>query len=299
MIGIVYGLGAALSQTAGYLFSRLYVQRREQSIVDLMVASHLFMGVAAAVLLAAVWSPEIPSFGRYILPVLGTAGFYVVGQYGLFCVVRRVEASRVAPLLALKIPALAVVTTLIGRGAPSGPWQWAAVAIFLCGAFFLNRAGRVLDRRTVGWFCLTLAGYCLSDLCIVELLRSLEPLPASRAAVVGAAMSYALCGLAAAAAAPFVGDRSSRREWLHAGPYAVAWFTGMLLLFACFATVGIVFGNILQSTRGVMSVGICAMLARRGWMQVEEPASRTMFWRRVVGAVLMTTAIAVFYQGRE
>lgn len=299
MTGVLFGLGAALSQTVAYVFSRVYVQRREQSVVDLMVASHLFMGAAALVLLVAVWVPEMPPLRRYILPAAGTAGFYVAGQYGLFCVVRRVEASRVAPLLALKIPTLALITTALGQGAPHGPWQWSAVVLFVAGAFLLNRAGRALDRRSVWWFALTLAGYCLSDLCIVELVRALEPLSRERAAVAGAAMSYVLCGLAAVVSAPFVSDRSSRHEWRHAAPYAAAWFTGMLLLFACFAAVGVVFGNILQSTRGIISVALCAALARRGLLPADEPPSRVMFWRRVAGSCLMTAAIAVFYHGRN
>lgn len=298
MTGILFGLGAAFSQTVAYLFSRIYVQRREQSVVDLMVASHLFMGVAAVILLAVVWSHEIPSWRLYVLPALGTAGFYIVGQYGFFNVVRRVEASRVAPLLALKVPTLAVLTTLLGQGAPHGVWEWSAVAMFVGGALLLNRAGSELDSRTVGWFALALIGYCLSDLSIIELVHSLEPLSRPRAAVVGAGMSYVLCGLAALAAMWFVSDRSSRREWLHAVPYATTWFIGMLFLFACFAAVGAVFGNILQSTRGIMSVVLCAVLARRGWLRLEEPVSRAMFWRRIAGAVLMTAAIAVFYHGR-
>jgi drug/metabolite transporter (DMT)-like permease len=298
VIGILFGLGAAFSQSIAYLLSRVYVQRREQSVVDLMVASHLFMGVAALGLLVVVWPPGMPPLQRYLWPALGTAGFYVVGQYGFFRVVRRVEASRAAPLLALKIPTLAALTALLQQGAPQGAWQWSAVALFVGGAFLLNRAGRALDGKSMGWFALTLGGYCLSDLSIVQLVKSLEPLSLTRAAVVGAAVSYILCGVAALAAMPFVSDRASRREWLHAVPYATTWFVGMLCLFACFATVGIVFGNILQSTRGVMSVALAAVLVRRGWLHLEEPVSRTMFWRRVVGASLMTLAIVVFYHGK-
>lgn len=299
VIGILLGLGAAVSQTVAYLFSRVYVQRREQSILDLMIASHLFMGVAALLLLGVAWSPDMPPLRHYFWPALGTAGFYVVGQYGLFSLVRRVEASRVAPLLALKIVILAGLATFFRQGAPLGVWQWAAVLLCVGGAFLLNRAGRALDGLSVGWLALALIGYCLSDLSIVELVKSLSPLTSSRAAVVGAGLSYVLCGLAALAVMPFASDSASRREWLHAVPYAATWFIGMLFLFGCFAAVGVVFGNMLQSTRGVMSVAFGAMLARRGWIQLEEPVSRTMFWRRVGGAVLMTAAIAVFYHGRE
>lgn len=298
MTGILLGLGAAFSQTIAYLLSRIYVQRRAQSIVDLMVASHLIMGVAAVLLLVFSWSPEIPPLRGYIAPVLGTAGFYIAGQYGFFNVIRRVEASRVAPLLALKIPALALLTVLLGQGAPQGVWQWLAVAIFVTGAFLLNRAGREIDAKTAAWFALTIAGYCLSDLSITRLVPALEPLPRLHAAVVGAAMSYVLCGIAALVVTPFFGDHKSRSEWVYAGPYAAAWFIGMLFLFGCFASVGAVFGNILQSTRGIMSVVLCAALVRFGWLGVEEPVSRSVFWRRTVGACLMTLAIAVFYHGR-
>jgi len=294
VIGITLGLGAAAVQSVAYVLSRLYVQRRAKSIVDLMVASHLMMGLGCVVALPFLRSAATPSWRTWIGPLLVTAGFYLVGQIGLFYLMRRIEASRVAPLLALKLVAIAAMTVGFQLGPPLSRAQWGAVTLCVLAAFSLNRAGRRLDAPSAGWLVVTCLGYSLSDLGIVRLVQALQPLSWLHASVLGACLCYALCGAIALTAAPFVGDRESRREWVHAWPYAVVWFGGMLLLFGCFAMVGPVFGNILQSTRGPMSVVIGAYAARRGLERIEQPVSREVLWRRLAAAVLMTAAIALF-----
>jgi drug/metabolite transporter (DMT)-like permease len=295
VIGIVLGLGAAAVQSVAYVFSRLFVQRRDESIVDLMVASHLIIGLACVVLLPFLWPAALPPWRAWIWPLLGTAGFYLAGQVGLFYLMRRIEASRVAPLLALKLVVIAAMTVGLRLGPALSPMQWAAVGLCVAAAFLLNRAGRGLDVRSVGWLAATCLGYSWSDLSIIQLVKALQPLSPLYASVLGACLCYAVCGVAALAAVPFAGDRASRREWVHAWPYAAAWLIGMLLLFGCFAMEGAVFGNILQSTRGVMSVAIGAYAARRGLVRIEAPVDRAIFWRRLAAAVLMTVAIALFH----
>jgi hypothetical protein len=58
--------------------------------------------------------------------------------------------------------------------------------------------------------------------------------------------------------------------------------------------VGVVFGNILQSTRGVMSVAIGAALAHLGWHDLEQRVDRSTLLRRLTAALLMTAAIALY-----
>jgi drug/metabolite transporter (DMT)-like permease len=295
MIGIALGLGAAAVQSVAYIFSRLFVQRRDESIVDLMVASHLMIGLACAVVLPFLWPATLPPWRAWLWPLVGAAGFYLAGQVGLFYLMRRIEASRVAPLLALKLVVIAGMTVGLRLGPPLGPMQWGAVGLCVAAAFLLNRAGRGLDTRSIAWLTATCLGYSWSDLSIAQLVKALQPLSPLYAAVFGACLCYALCGVVALAAAPFAGDRASRREWVHAWPYATAWFVGMLLLFGCIALVGPVFGNILQSTRGALSVAIGAYAAKRGLVRIEHPVDRAIFWRRLVAAVLMTAAIALFH----
>lgn len=58
--------------------------------------------------------------------------------------------------------------------------------------------------------------------------------------------------------------------------------------------IGAVFGNILQSTRGIMAVGLGAVLASMGWHELEQPVDRDTLVRRTLAAALMTLAIAIY-----
>jgi uncharacterized membrane protein YadS len=77
-------------------------------------------------------------------------------------------------------------------------------------------------------------------------------------------------------------------------PFSVAWFISVAALYTCFALAGAVFGNILQSTRGVMSIGLAAVIAKLGHLHLESLTPRSVMVRRIVAAVLMTIAIGLY-----
>ena len=55
-----------------------------------------------------------------------------------------------------------------------------------------------------------------------------------------------------------------------------------------------VFGNVLLSSRGLFAVIIGAVLAHRGWHELEQRVDRATLLRRIAAAVLMTAAIALY-----
>ena len=61
-----------------------------------------------------------------------------------------------------------------------------------------------------------------------------------------------------------------------------------------FGTVGALFGNVLQSTRGLMAVAIGPVLAHAGWHDLEERVDRGIFLRRLAAATLMVIAVLVY-----
>jgi hypothetical protein len=86
-------------------------------------------------------------------------------------------------------------------------------------------------------------------------------------------------------------------KWKASFPFAVSWFTGILFLFLCFGSIGVVFGNIVQSTRGLMSILMGSFVAYKGYEHIEEKMTpRATLWRLFAGA-LMIAAIALFYCG--
>ncbi|MCF7956627.1 MAG: hypothetical protein K9M75_12560, partial [Phycisphaerae bacterium] len=82
--------------------------------------------------------------------------------------------------------------------------------------------------------------------------------------------------------------------WKDAIPFSIFWYTAMLCLFGCFGTVGIIYGNILQSTRGIISVVLAAFVSMMGFHGLEQKVTRWILIKRIFAAALMTTAVAIF-----
>lgn len=295
--GILFGLAAACSQSASYVFTRLYVVRRRGTVLRLLALSHVLMGVASVAALPFVIPPRMPAPAQFALPLVGAAAFYLVGQTGLFCLVRHVEASRAAPLLGVKIIVLALIAVLaLDRSLAST--QWAAVALCAAAALTLNASGTRLSWRAAGWLLLACVAYSLSDLCIERLVHSLQPAEGVHASVLGVAMVYTICGALGLAVLPAAGGVRPLPDWTYALPFAFFWLLAMAFLFACFEAIGAVFGNILQSTRGIISVAIGAGLARAGLHDLEERVGRAVMLRRVLAALMMSGAIWLYLKGR-
>ena len=88
------------------------------------------------------------------------------------------------------------------------------------------------------------------------------------------------------------------KDWLAAAQYSAAWMGAMVTLYACIGSVGVILSTILQSTRGIMSVVLGAVLAHHGWHELESRVDRTMLIKRIIAAALMTAAIGVYvWQG--
>jgi hypothetical protein len=194
-------------------------------------------------------------------------------------------------LLGLKVVVLAAMAVVL-----TGQWlvaqQWAAVV--LCGGatWLLNEAGGRIPARQVGVLMLTILGYCASDLSIGVLVRRLTGVHPF-APIVATAFTYALSALLVL---PFAFRRSvyTVETWRTALPFALTWFGAMCLLFGCFALVGVVFGNIVQSTRGLISIAGGWLLARMGHTHLEGHVSRRVFWGRLAGATLMVAAVVLY-----
>ena len=293
--GIGFGLGAAFCQSVFYLFTRRFVSRTGQTPLLLLVVSPVLMGAASVALLLVLRPRHLPPLDTYAGPLVRAALFYLAAQFGLFSVLRQVESSRVAPLLGGKILVLAVLAVILTRQA-LGPLQWLAVGLSAGAAWLLNEAGGRVPVRCLVALALTIVGYCLSDLCITELVKRLAG-TAPSAPLTGAALTYLLC---AALTLPFAFRREARdwRVWTLAVPCALAWFAAMCFLYACFGLIGVVFGNIVQATRGILSVALGWSVAHFGHTHIEAHVSRGVFWRRLAGAALMLAAVALYLCAR-
>ncbi|MCC6579128.1 MAG: EamA family transporter [Phycisphaeraceae bacterium] len=295
-VGIICGLASATAQSTSYVFSRRYVGPRHDGAVQLLVLSHVIQGAVSLPLLVLTLmlvQPAIPAQpAPMLLSLLGNAGFYIVGQMGLFIALRHTQPSRVSPMLGLKVLVLAGLTVGLLHDTLTG-WQWAGAALCAAAAWALNGTGGSIPRKALAALSMTIAGYSLSDFCIRLFIDSMAATPRLQAGMICVFACYVVSGVSGVAMLPWFGSRRLA-DWRDAVPFAVAWFISMCLLYVCFALLGIVFGNIMQSTRGLISIGMGAMLAHLGHHHLEQKLPRGVLVGRLIAAVLMTLAVGLF-----
>jgi len=304
-LGVVSGLAAAFFSAVSYLVSRHYglgqrAMGRKGAALRLLAVSHLLMAAVCIPLTWAAWPASPPPVRLFAVPLAASVGFYLLGQSSLFAALKRVEASRMAPLLGLKIVMLAVIVSFV-LGHVLDTRQWLAVTLSVAAAVMLQAGRGAVPAGAFGFVLSCCLCFAISDIFIVSLIDGLQAgaiesggeISRLHAGGLAMALTYGLCGLVFAPLV--VGLRPyTRGDWLAAVQYASAWLLSMAGLYCCFGLVGIVFGNILQSTRGVMSVAIGAALAHLGWHELEQRVDRATLLRRLAAALLMTAAIALY-----
>lgn len=306
-LGITAGLFSGACMSFSYLLSRHHAlaqpaEERPAAALGLLLRAHVVMGAAAVAGVLVLQPLALPPLARFIGPLVAAAGFYLLGNSVLFGLLRTLEASRLTPFLGLKVFILAIIVAIVLRE-PLSATQWLAVALSVAATALLQGTAGGLPRAALGRVLVVCLCFALSDLFIVRLIDALDAAGQGSsgrlvAAVVGMLLTYVACGLScgpivlAGWCAPAAGRAG--QAWRMAAAYACAWLLAMAALYACFALVGAVFGNVVQSTRGIMSVVIGATLAHFGWHELEQQVDRATLVRRIGAASLMTAAIAVY-----
>ena len=295
--GILCGLTASFFQSVCYVLSRRFVTGRGRSAGLLFALTHIEMGVVAVAALPILLAMGAPPLSQFYRPLIGAAFFYLTAQAGLFWTLRHIEASRVSPLLGLKILIIAIITVAFLDKTVTG-LQWLAVVLCVAAAFILNYSGGGLPLPAIVGVLLCCVGYSLSDLNIRFLVDSMgDGIPRWRAIVLSCCCCYVLTGIVGLALRAKY-RLPPARVWRAAAPSAASWLAAMVMLFATFATIGVVFGNIVQSSRGLISILLGALIARAGHAGLERKVGPGVLWRRAVAALLMSGAVALYVLGR-
>jgi drug/metabolite transporter (DMT)-like permease len=295
LLGILLGFGAAAGLSTSYICSRVFTHKYSGRTLSLLSLSHIAMGVFSLILLPFVWPVRMPQFAQYAVSLIACSGFYLIGQVFLFITLRTANASRVSPLLGLKVFILALIGVFF-LNQHFGLLQWVAIALSVAAASMLSQTGEKLSKRSMLWILLTCVSYSVSDINIKILVSHFEYLGLLHASVLSTSLAYITCGIFALVLFLFL-PRPTPAMWAYSMPFAGAWFFSMLLLFPCFASIGVVFGNIVQSTRGIISIFLGVVLAAYNLDHLEQKVSRGVFFQRLVAAILMSCAIALYYLG--
>ena len=301
-VGVAAGLASGALNAVAFLMSRHHATARPGGGQRMLVLAHVVMGIACLPLVWLLWPPEGVPVADFLPPLAGSIGCYLASQVTLLAALRRADASRVVPLLGLKIVMLALLVTFLLR-TPLDTRQWFAVGASVVAAAVLQGRRDPVPAAVVALMLATCLGFAVADLMIVRLIDAVHAAAPARsrlwASSLAVVATYASCGLLAL---PFVlvmavmavsGPRRAG-EWRAATWYGGVWLGGMAALYACFGLLGPVFGNVLQSSRGVLAVVFGAALAHLGWHELEQQVDRATLVRRVAAALLMTGAIAAY-----
>jgi preprotein translocase subunit SecD len=111
--------------------------------------------------------------------------------------------------------------------------------------------------------------------------------------VCGAVAAWALC-IYIIALFFLIRYKPSGKELRDALPYSFCYFSSILLLLVCFCLSGVVFGNILQSGRGIISIILGIILLHLGWEKTEGKVPAKVWIQRLLMAFLMLCAMVLY-----
>ena len=298
-LGIGSGFLTAILMACSYLASGWAIRRTsELNALTLLANAFVWMGLFSAVGLVVTWHSELVDGGFWhrMPPVIGALFFYSIAQIIMFVAQRKVDASLLVPLLGLKLPMLLLLNIVLFHSYFT--WlQVLAVALTVLAAFLLNRTSREITPGALGLVLLSCLLFSLSDTCLqreIDLLQAELGFSAALAAAHCTFLNYLLAGVVGVAILAFNRHIRTRRTLLHSLPYGVFWIVSIVFLNLCFAILGTVNGNIIQSTRGIFAILFAPILAACGLTYLERKVSWGITIRRLAAACLMVAAIFLY-----
>jgi len=292
--GVSIGLVSAVMQSSAYIFSRRFGNRFHSS-VKLVIYSQLLMGMMGAAVFAATCPFTRFPRGAELWKFFAATGVFVaayhVAFYCFFKALNEIEASRLSSLLGLKVISIALITYPFLRSELNW-WHLLAVVLTAVSAVGMNFSGIRIGRKGALYLVLALLGFSTTDITGAIFVKAMPGDAMTLKAICATSLAYVFLGIIAAAV--FLKMKFERDACKGALPYSVLWFTAMLLLFASFGIVGVVFGSIIQASRGVVSVILGVLLAHLGYSDVEPDVPARVWVRRAVMATIMVGAIGLY-----
>ena len=292
-MGIFAAALCALLQSFSYISSAAFMKRYNSSF-SLMIYSQVAMGIVS-IPISILFFPrglfnDIPLLCAFMLLwIIVTCA----GQFFFFLTQKHIESSRLSSLLGLKIVVLAVLTTFFGNNRIS-LMQLAAIILATTGAVSMNggKSTRPVTIKAICFLMSTVITYCLADLVETRLLNMSRSGNIWCDGLGVCATCYMILGFTMI---PLFKKWKFSYERLKFGaPYGVLYFSSQVALFVSFGLIGPVFANVIQSSRGMISVAIGIMLCRVGLSNLDANGDKKLWIRRMICAIIMTAAIILY-----
>ncbi len=303
LFGILNGLGCAFCQSLSYLATRHYVQGRlavANASRQLLVLSHLWMGLFSLFLLPMVWPAGGVPWSKFLSHLFANIFCYAAGQLFLATALKHAEASRVSPLMTSKLILSSILVILYGKliGGPTNtvtPLQVFAVGLCIVAGVAVNFSGGRMKTKAILAVAAAACSFSLSDWSINLTIADLQSATIDRnqASMLTLAFTYLACGILAIPLLIPLGSRK-KKDWIDSAPFALTWFFAMVGLFFAFSTVGLLLGSILQCTRSFITIIIAGLLMHRGHHHIEPLHARGVLPRRLAAGFLMFFGISLY-----
>ena len=289
-LGILSGLLTAFMQSFSYLGGRRFLARYGNAR-QLLIASLVICG-AAAWLLAIFFldTTKIFSWKMLGLLIMSNGGF-VAGQWGFFNAQKHIESSRIASLLGLKVLVVMFLSIVMLR-AQFTLWQYTAIVLAAVAAMLMNWSKGRLELGGMGFLLMALVGYAFSDMGIQMVVAYLECSSPIAGGLSGYVLTYGTMGIGA-----LLLMKPLKVSWkmvVGALPQGVCWTISMWGLYVCFGLIGAAFGNVIQASRGVVSLVLGIVLSYFAIDGLEQKQSWQVWLRKALAAILMFGAIVLY-----
>ena len=267
--GVVLGIVTAVLQSLSYLASAAFI-RRHESALKLLICSQIAMGAFSAAVLFFVFPFRTfaASGGRPWLLLLSWIITFCLGQAGFFISQKFIESSRLASLLGLKIIVLSLIWIIFYRRQLNF-LQISGVILSVVAAFAMNwSGGRKFDLKGIAVLAISLICFSITDFTETEMVLRTTQGNIVHSGIAVTLLCYTVLGFCSLPLLKKVGwNWQMQRDSL---PFSALWLVSQMTLLTCFGLVGPVFGNVIQSSRGLFSVLFGIFACRLGLKVMEN-----------------------------
>ncbi|MBE6379929.1 MAG: hypothetical protein E7047_03275 [Lentisphaerae bacterium] len=289
-IGIISGLVAGLMQSCSYLGGQRFLNKYNNS-AQMVICSLLITG-AVTWLMAPFFLYTSTLFSwRMLLYVIMTDIGLVVGHWGFFSAQKHIESSRIASLMGLKVLVVAVLSIVLLRIGFTF-LQYLAMLGAASAGLLMNWNQGKLNWNGMGYMLVCFIGYAFSDLGVQLVVQEMPAEDPIAAGFSGFIVNYSVTGLGALCLIKKF--KIDYRMLCTALPQGLCWVVSMWGLYICFGLVGAAFGNVLQASRGIISLVIGIILSYFAMQSLEKKQSADQWVRKAVAALIMFGSIMLY-----
>lgn len=286
-IGIFLGFFGAVFQAFNYAFTKDCAEKYKLRGLRQLVCVHL--GLFVLVIFPFFYFNLIEHISwELVFDTLWASVPYLVAQYLTIITLTMTDSSIFSPLLAIKIPVLAVIALLFLDQVFAINQIIAIGAIILLGVYFSSISGKIklIPLILITVICFM---YAVSDLGMAEFMRDWPENNRAMAICGCICYQFIFCGVIAMPFMKIPRFHLQLSNVYQAKYIALAWMTSDIFFVICFNFAGVVETSIVQSLRSVLGV-IIAYIFYKKYIHDENT-----FRRKMIVAVLMIIFVITFY----